>query len=905
MTNEEIIQRGQLINDETEPAQNTSERVGGVIKGIGQNLVDKDAAIAAEAARNGYYQCTVSDTTLAVTAPGFTLPAHGGNIRIKMSAPATGASTLNINGTGPKALLYNGAAVSSANTWEQNEIISVFYDPSGSGQYLASNSQGGGGKAEKIKYDNSHGLTAENVQSALDELTELAGESVKGEVLQVPILYSSIQTNKAISINQSAIVTGTGNNNVVIAYIAEPLTKYKAKFYQPSQAGNNAGVAFFSGNTWLGYHIGSAFSSACEDEFITPASCDTIYLFTVDHRDRLPVSQMYLKKTMNRSLQYTEGTNYANAVVGGININGGNEIASTTRIRTGYIDCKENAMLVSLKEGLRLWVVLFYNSESDSGYIGSYVQNIQSAVTTRLVIPEGYYVRLVLARIDPTENIAGDDLIKVFCTLLNNTSIGTVYDGLRKYRVTKKLSFEYNGISNAGVISNYWWGKKVKRTPKMIDVRGNSFININSRVSIYRQMVWYDSAFSFISREDIVPLTAGDNKIFVPDAACYCKIIIAADTTISTDLNEFPIYITGYGLDEVFNPRSADGYQKICVGINVANAASGSTDVQSGLIDTENLLPDYGLLALPSTYLQEGKPTRLIIYCHGAGVNYNSSDATFDVDDGCDPTYWLAQGYAVMDMGGSPFDDTMPHWYIPQAIQCYIAGYEWCLKNFNLCRDGVFLGGRSMGGGMVLDIITNSTIPVKAAFMVSPTCNFAHWFNAASVNGRNSVITRDALVGNVPSMSGNPVSSSAWAFLRNNFRNLARYVPMWRIIADLPNGDVMFADSMNIASGTAESQTEAAVYENLHAKSNVPIKFFVATSDTVAPYRRNAMYMYNMLCNGGCVTEMRIVAEGGHYPEFDSENNVTITLNDGTTMSASIIYIEALQFCMRYELDSN
>ena len=173
MTNEEIIQRGQLINDETEPAQNTSERVGGVIKGIGQNLADKDTAIAAEAARNGYYQCTVSGTTLAVTAPGFTLPAHGGNIRIKMSAPATGASTLNINGTGPKTLLYNGAAVSSVNTWEQNEIISVFYDPSGSGQYLASNSQGGGGKAEKIKYDNSQsGLSAENVQEAVDDIIE-------------------------------------------------------------------------------------------------------------------------------------------------------------------------------------------------------------------------------------------------------------------------------------------------------------------------------------------------------------------------------------------------------------------------------------------------------------------------------------------------------------------------------------------------------------------------------------------------------------------------------------------------------------------------------------------------------------------------------------------------------------
>ena len=189
MTNEEIIQRGQLINDETEPAQNTSERVGGVIKGIGQNLADKDTAIAAEAARNGYYQCTVSGTTLAVTAPGFTLPAHGGNIRIKMSAPATGDCTLNINGTGAKQLLYNGAAVSSVNTWEQNEIISVFYDPSGSGQYLASNSQGGGGKAEKIKYDNSQSrLNATDVQGAVDE--------VSGEL--------TIAQNKTISYTQAS-----------------------------------------------------------------------------------------------------------------------------------------------------------------------------------------------------------------------------------------------------------------------------------------------------------------------------------------------------------------------------------------------------------------------------------------------------------------------------------------------------------------------------------------------------------------------------------------------------------------------------------------------------------------------------------------------------------------------------
>ena len=45
MTNDEIIAAGQQIYDETEVAANTSERVGGVIKGIGQNLKKKDEDI--------------------------------------------------------------------------------------------------------------------------------------------------------------------------------------------------------------------------------------------------------------------------------------------------------------------------------------------------------------------------------------------------------------------------------------------------------------------------------------------------------------------------------------------------------------------------------------------------------------------------------------------------------------------------------------------------------------------------------------------------------------------------------------------------------------------------------------------------------------------------------------------
>lgn len=94
-------------------------------------------------ARMGYGECTVNGTALTVSIPNFILPTSGGTVHIKMSAVGTGASTLSINGTTPKTLWYNGKAVSSTNTWEAGEIISVFYDGT---KYMSSNSQGVGGK---------------------------------------------------------------------------------------------------------------------------------------------------------------------------------------------------------------------------------------------------------------------------------------------------------------------------------------------------------------------------------------------------------------------------------------------------------------------------------------------------------------------------------------------------------------------------------------------------------------------------------------------------------------------------------------------------------------------------------------------------------------------------------------
>lgn len=206
MTNEQIIAAGQQIYDETEVGANTSERIGGVIKGIGQRLATRDTEVdealtqlanqnAGIDAKNGYYTNSqaANESALTVTAPGYVLSA-GGNIRIKMAHANTASSvTLNINNTGAKALYYNGEPVDSENTWKDNETIVVYYDGE---KYLATNSLGGGnGKLYDTTGVNTDGAMTQKAVSDLlmDDAYGIQGTLNKGGG-QIPPAQGDILT---------------------------------------------------------------------------------------------------------------------------------------------------------------------------------------------------------------------------------------------------------------------------------------------------------------------------------------------------------------------------------------------------------------------------------------------------------------------------------------------------------------------------------------------------------------------------------------------------------------------------------------------------------------------------------------------------------------------------------------
>ena len=127
-----------------------------------------------------YAVCSTGASTAAKTVAitGYSLPTNGGCLHIKMTHANTATSnvTLNINTTGAKTLYYNGNAVSRTNTWEDNEVLEIYYDGTNA-IYHASNARGGGGRADKISFDPTikNKYSSTQVQGVIDEITDTIG----------------------------------------------------------------------------------------------------------------------------------------------------------------------------------------------------------------------------------------------------------------------------------------------------------------------------------------------------------------------------------------------------------------------------------------------------------------------------------------------------------------------------------------------------------------------------------------------------------------------------------------------------------------------------------------------------------------------------------------------------------
>jgi hypothetical protein len=200
-------------------------------------------------AQIGYFECNTAantalkQTTLDYIGTGndksyYTIPAAGSNVKIKMQYTNTATGTVELqfgsNTATKKQLIYNGEPASNNNSWDDGEVISIYYDNTynnGVGAYQASNARGGGGskgmkelKGITVAYITNNGDTLGNVVSTGAEapfyqyikypVNEGDVVMISGHGAAVARLWGIVGDN-SVMIDKSASVAD-GNNLVLI-----------------------------------------------------------------------------------------------------------------------------------------------------------------------------------------------------------------------------------------------------------------------------------------------------------------------------------------------------------------------------------------------------------------------------------------------------------------------------------------------------------------------------------------------------------------------------------------------------------------------------------------------------------------------------------------------------------------
>lgn len=392
-----------------------------------------------EQAQVAYYTCTASGSGASATKQFVSsgsltyTPSSGGHIKILMGEANTATGTIYLQfGTTTstkKPLYYNGEPVSAENTWEEGETIAVYYDPSANsnaGAYFASNAQGGGGKAEKIKYDNSQsGLSAENVQEALDEVSQIS-TSIESNItgdLTKNTLWANVlidaQGNEEDSSTRASSSKIDSSNGITITasdgYVIRAVCLY-----------NTNGV--FVSRDW--FSTAKTSHTQYYDGYVRfiVAKSDNSNITIDDAKQNYEINSHIV--TLDEIRKSVDSTNnviwndisrnarYANVVVD----NSGNESASTTRATTMLINAVNGIGIVA-NEGYAIRAICYYNNDG-------------------VFISRDWF-----ASPSVNENVKYNGFVRFIVSKEDNTNI-TLADAYSNFSITSK---EYNAENNAKI----------------------------------------------------------------------------------------------------------------------------------------------------------------------------------------------------------------------------------------------------------------------------------------------------------------------------------------------------------------------------------------------------------------------------------------------------------------------
>ncbi|MFL4356453.1 alpha/beta hydrolase family protein [Streptococcus uberis] len=361
-----------------------------------------------------------------------------------------------------------------------------------------------------------------------------------------------------------------------------------------------------------------------------------------------------------------------------------------------------------------------------------------------------------------------------------------------------------------------------------IDVSNNVYINPQQGVGLSS---WYDSGKNFIS--SFTP----SGSVSVPSGAKYIRSSIL-NTFINTayivdgqrnveganaDLNGYPL---------ITKKPYRDGFQKFTVKVNKSksvNTTSNDDNYEGATFEDVECH-----LYIPSNFYSPfGKPSKLLMLCHGAGKGA--------IDWQTVPSYvamvkaFSANGYFVFDCNGFSNDALgCSFWGDQRGLTAWRKAYQYVTDNYNVEKE-FSIYGFSMGGLTALNLAFQGLPNVKSIALGSPVVNLEAVFS--STDGTQNII-----------------------------KVLYGMGDFWD--AKKAQGSNPYANLLNIGG------TETIV------KSLPPIKIWYGSTETnntgnPAVEKNYAKRFVDAINNGGGTAEYREVASGVHSLSYGANPNVT------------------------------
>ena len=312
------------------------------------------------------------------------------------------------------------------------------------------------------------------------------------------------------------------------------------------------------------------------------------------------------------------------------------------------------------------------------------------------------------------------------------------------------------------------------------------------------------------------------------------------------------------------------------------------TDFTAETIDTYEqavIYKDNCVLYLPTSYTQEGTPTKIIIYCkHGASTIEQSADDILTGTMGRIFNYMLYLGYGILAADGVPngwatalgLGERVVGNYV--AVESTIRAFDYVKNNYNIDADNVFIFGYSQGGHYVQNVIDNSNIPFAAAAELSPVCSMRYhqWDLDASGTIGGVSYTKLARL-NIARMFNFPAVSNNTELLALQYDAIKTigYDPWNRNVEDMYTGFVQDGSLWKLPSGTS--------LDDITMKKHIkcPLKVWAAGNDTSLGVDVMKVFV-KAVKNSGQAADMQLYTTGGHNIP-NNQSSIGTFNYDGTT----------------------